>query len=355
MSSSSGSASPARQRSLEAEMTDASLFSPSSPARRGFAPRVLTALAGLAGIALLVGLIMQTGPARLAGQLYALGPLLPLLLVLTGARYLLQAAGWRLAIAPSADRPGWAAFFYAVVVGEAVGYVAWGPITREPAKAFFLRPRVPARIALSAAVAERVIFGAVATALAVVAVGLIVARRWLGVGLAAATGVAIVLVTVHRLRRSRQALRADRGFSTAMIDVARDLWGRRRAALLGIGGLAIAQEAINVLETYLIFMWLGAAPTVTVAIVFEGLSRFVNAAGQFVPGRVGVYEAASALLAGALSIGGSYGVSLALARRTRSFIWAVPGALLLVHRGYHRAVRGAGRDAVAAVPTEVGA
>lgn len=313
----------------------------------------LTGLAGLAGAALFVWLVLLAGPARLAGQLYALGPLLPLLLVLTGVRYLLQAAGWRLAIAPTDDRPGWAAFFNAVVVGEAVGYVTWGPITREPAKAFFLRPRVPARIALSAAMAERAIFVAVATALAVVAVGLIVARRWLRVGLAAATGVAIVLVTVHRLRRSRQAPRSDRAVSTAMLDLARDLWDRRPAALLGIGGMAIAQEAINVLEVYLIFTWMGAASTVTIAIVFEGLSRFVNAAGQFVPGRVGVYEAASAVLADTLRLGGAYGVSLALARRLRSLMWAVPGLFLLVHRGYHRAVRGAGRDAVAEVPMDV--
>lgn len=333
-------------------MTAASITLSSLSSKRGFAPRALTALAALAGIALLVGLIVHAGPARLAGQLQALGPLLPVLLALTGVRYVLQAAGWRLAIAP-ADRPGWATCVNAVVVGEAVGYVAWGPIAREPAKAFFLRSHVPVRIALSAAIVERAIFVVVATALAMVAVGLIVARHRLLVGLAAATGVVVVLATVHRLRRSQRMPRSDRAVSTATLDVARDLWDRRPAALLGIGGLAIAQEAINVLETYLIFVWMGAAATVTIAIVFEGLSRFVNAAGQFVPGRVGVYEAASAVLAEALSVGASYGVSLALARRTRSLIWAVSGALLLVHRGYYGAIRVAGRKTVAPAPVEV--
>jgi hypothetical protein len=347
-------------------MTDTAPACPSAPhsvrTQHGVGRRSLTLLAGVAGAAVLVGLIIHAGPARLAGQLRTLGPLLPLLLVLTGIRYFLQAAGWRLAMASAdmsaealakADRPGWAPFFNAVVVGEAAGYVAWGPIAREPAKAFFLRPRVPARIALSAAVAERAIFVAVAAALAVVAVGLIVARRWLLVGLAAVTGVAIALATVHRLRGARKAPRSNRAVSTATLDVARDLWHRRPAALLGIGGVAIAQEAINVLETYLIFTWLGAAPPVTIAIVFEGLSRFVNAAGQFVPGRVGVYEAASALLANALSLGASYGVSLALARRTRSLIWAVPGALLLVHRGYSRAMQPIDPQRVTPAPVEV--
>ncbi len=299
---------------------------------------------------MLVGLIFYAGPARLAAQLHTLGRALPFLLVLTGVRYVLQAAGWRLALRPI-DRPGLTAFFNAVVVGEALGYVAWGPIAREPAKAMFLKARVPARVALSAAVAERAIFVLVATALAVVAVGLIVARRQMLVGLAAAAAVVMGLAAARRLRRARHAPDADRVVSAH--EVARDLWHRRPAALFGIAGLAIGQEVLNVIEAYLIFMWLGAASTLTVALVFEGLSRFVNAAGQFVPGRVGVYEAASALLADALSIGASYGVSLALARRARSLIWAVPGAVLLAHRGYTGAVRSAERDPVAPPPIEV--
>ncbi|MBI4263468.1 MAG: flippase-like domain-containing protein [Acidobacteria bacterium] len=303
---------------------------------------MLTLLAGAAGAALLVGLIVYAGPARLAAHLRTLGPVLPLLLALTGVRYLLQAAGWRLAIAP-ADRPGWAPFVNAVVVGEAVGYVAWGPITREPAKALFLSPVVPARVALIAALVERGIFVVTATALAVVAAGLLATRHGLFIWLAAAAAVAVTLAMTRRVRR---APRADRLGSKATLDVARDLWSRRPAALLGIGGLALAQEAINVLEAYLIFTWLGAAPTLMLALLFEGLSRVVNAVGQFVPGRVGVYEAASALLADALSLGASYGVSLALARRARSLLWAVPGGVLLMHRGYRRATRSAGRETV---------
>lgn len=321
-------------------------------AQRGLVRRSLTALAGGAGAALLVGLILHTGPARLAELLHTLGPVLPLLLALTGVRYVLQAAGWRLAIAP-ADRPSWALFVNAVVAGEALGYVAWGPIAREPAKALFLAPRVPARLALSAAVTERAIFVLTATVLAVVAAGLLVARYALLVWLAFATAVVIGVAIARRLRRAHRRPRAHRVLSKMMPEAARNLWHHRPAALLGIAGLALAQEAINVLETYLIFTWMGASSTVTIAIVFEGLSRFVNAAGQFVPGRVGVYEAASAVLADALRLGAAYGVSLALARRVRSLVWAVPGVLLLAHRGYYRAVRGAGRNTVAPVSMEV--
>lgn len=326
---------------------------------RGVARRSLTPLAGVAGAAVLVGLVMYAGPAQLVHQLQTLGPLLPVLLVLTGVRYFLQAAGWRLAIAP-ADRPGSAACFKAVVAGEAIGYVAWGPLAREPAKALFLRSSVPPGVALTAALVERAIFVLSATALAVGAGGLLASRRWSFIWLTAAAAAAVRVAATWQTWRPTAAPHLDRLGPTVPqvhdrpahgrgakipLAVVRDLWHDRPATLLGIGGLTIAQEAINVLETYLIFSWLGAGPTVTVAIVFEGLSRFVNAAGQFVPGRLGVYEAASAFLADALALGGSVGVSLALARRTRSLIWAAPGALLLAHRGYGGFAAGAGRNA----------
>ncbi|MBI3049646.1 MAG: flippase-like domain-containing protein [Acidobacteria bacterium] len=358
---------------------------------RGVVRRSLTLLASVAGAALLIGLVMYAGPAQLVHQLQTLGPLLPVLLVLTGVRYFLQAAGWRLAIAPAdlsagadreggplsqhrlvgshsdptvpkAERPGTAGCFSAVVVGEALGYVAWGSLAREPAKALFLRPSVPPGVALTGALVERAIFVLSATALAVVAGGVLVWRHRSFIWLTAAAAAAVTVAATWRTWRPTAAPHFDRlasavpqvhdrpthGRGTKIpLAVVRDLWHHRRAAILGIGGLAIAQEAINVLETYLIFTWLGAGPTVTVAIVFEGLSRFVNAAGQFVPGRLGVYEAASAFLADALALGGSFGVSLALARRTRSLLWAAPGALLLAHRGYRRFASSAGRNVAA--------
>src|SRR6185295_16126225 len=68
-----------------------------------------------------------------------------------------QAAGWRAAM-PAGRRPGWRDAFAAVVAGEAAGYLAWGPVTREPMKAMFVSHAVPQRAALTAAVFERFIY-----------------------------------------------------------------------------------------------------------------------------------------------------------------------------------------------------
>ena len=132
-------------------------------------------LAAVAGVALLAWTIYSVGPSVLGQQLKALAPVLPLLIGLTASRFLLQAAGWRLALAP-ANRPPWAEMFKAVVAGEAAGYFAWGPVSREPMKAFLLGDRVPQREGLAAAIVERSLYTIVAAALILAAIGIVAVR-----------------------------------------------------------------------------------------------------------------------------------------------------------------------------------
>ncbi len=85
-------------------------------------------------------------------------------------------------------------------------------------------------------------------------------------------------------------------------------------------------------EAYLVLGWLGAAPTLASVVVLEGLSRLMNSAGQFVPGKLGVSEAAATMLADGLRLGGAHGLSLSLARRARSLAWAALGIALVAVR-----------------------
>lgn len=329
---------------------------PSEPAGRGRARRYLTALAAFAGTTLLIWLILRAGPTRLVGELRALGPVFPLIVIVTGVRYLLQAAGWRLAM-KVARRPGWLEAIGGVVAGEAVGHLAGGgPIAREPVKAFFVRHRVPVREGLSAALPERVASIGASTTL-VVAAGGIFAIRWMHFAWLAMPAAALVLFLASRFHRFPRRSRrmpdvtvaeaagrdaslpeiqvTERKTSDAMLHVARDLWHDRRAVLLAITGLALGQETINVFEAYVLLTWLGAAPSLATVIAFEGASRAANAAGVLIPGRVGVYEAANSALADVLHLGATYGLAVALARRARSVIWGVVGLGLLALRTAH--------------------
>ena len=132
-------------------------------------------LAAGAGVAVLVWTIASVGPDKLLQQARGLGAVLPLVLLLAGARFALQAAGWRLAM-DERQRPGGAEAFAAVVAGEAAGYFAWGPVSKEPVKALLVGHRLPERTALAAAVVERFAYSAVATMLMIAAVVILAIR-----------------------------------------------------------------------------------------------------------------------------------------------------------------------------------
>lgn len=272
------------------------------------------ALAAIAGVALLAWTIYSVGPGVLVQQLEALAPVLPLLLGLAALRFLLQAAGWRLALDP-ANRPPWNEMFTAVVAGEAAGYFAWGPVSREPMKAFLLGDRVPQREGLAAAIVERSFYTIVAAALILAAIGIVAVRYgrlwWFLVAFAAVGAMA--------MSAKRYFQRLGRIFE-------------QRDTAAAILACAAAQELSNVVEAYIVLAWLGAAPTVTSVLVLEGISRLMNGAGQFIPGKLGITEAASAALSEGLQLGAAHGLSLALARRVRSLAWGTVGIAVVAMR-----------------------
>jgi hypothetical protein len=276
--------------------------------------RLYLVLAAVAGVALLVWTIHSVGLNVLVQQLKALAPVLPLLLGLAALRFLLQAAGWRLALAP-ANRPPWGEMFNAVVAGEAAGYFAWGPVSREPMKAFLIGDRAPQREGLAAAILERSLYTIVAAGLILVAIGIVAVRYgrlwWFLVACAAVTAMAI--------SAKRYWQRLGRVFE-------------QRDTAAAIVACAVVQELSNVVEAYVVLAWLGAAPTISSVLVLEGISRLMNGAGQFIPGKLGITEAASAALSEGLQLGAAHGLSLALARRVRSLAWGTVGIAVVAMR-----------------------
>jgi lysylphosphatidylglycerol synthase-like protein len=277
------------------------------------------AAAALGGVALFAWTVASVGPRELLAQLRSLAPVLSLILILAGIRFWLQAAGWRLAM-PSAQRPTWREVFAAVVAGEAAGYFAWGPVSREPMKAWLVGHRVPERTALGAAVVERFFYSIAAAALIVSAIALAAVRyHFVGKFLVGLLIAAIVAVVARRywtkFTRERHS----------------------RSTTIGLVGFAMAQEVSNLVEAYLVLAWLGASPTIASVVVLEGISRLMNGAGQFIPGKLGITEAATTALAEGLRLGGAHGLSLALARRARSLLWGAGGVGFVAYRAARQA------------------
>jgi hypothetical protein len=268
------------------------------------------------GIALFVWTVARVGLATLATQINQLGIMVPMVIALAAVRFILQAAGWRIAMG-SSTRPSLLQALRAVIAGEAAGYLTWGPISREPVKALMVSEYTPERVSLSAAIVERIAYMCAATGLVIFSLILVAVRvnrtDWIAPGFVAAILIAVAWMAVRRKKTGPNPSRPR--FS--------------RPALAALVVFAIAQEIINVIETYVVLAWLGAGPTVESAVALEGLNRLANAPAQLIPGRLGVLELAGSAFAGILHLGTANGLTLVLARRVRSLAWTGVGILLL--------------------------
>ena len=300
------------------------------------------------GLGLLAYLIIELGPSRIAAQLRGLGSILPAVLIVTGAKYPLQAAGWRLLL-PRDTRPPWGESISATIAGDALGYLTWaGPFTGEPIRALLIRDSVPVAAGIAAGAVERTIYN-ITAAILVWAVLLAVLSSVHAIGFAVALAGSVLVVAAIVLARKRRRAQpveaslyatlnepptpaARAGKAVVFLDAARQLWRTRRGALPAIACLCVAQHAILVGEAYLMLGALAGPTTLQTALVFEAVTKIVNTVGLLVPGRLGVAEGGSALLADALGFAASHGLSLALMRRVRALIWSGVGLALLPFR-----------------------
>jgi uncharacterized protein (TIRG00374 family) len=327
-------------------MSEASADGDRAPASGRFRGR-LVPLAGAAGLVLLVFVIVELGPTRIAAQLRGLGSVLPAVLLLTAAKYPLQTAGWRLAL-PRVSRPPWGESIGATIAGDALGYLTWaGQFTGEPVRALLVRRSAPVAAGIAAGAVERTLYNVTAALFVWIVLLALLSATHAGAlfaGLmASALGVAAVVALVRRRQRARRAAHLRRGLGppasaieagwahgiTAFLEALRELWRDRRGVLPAIAVLCFAQHAILIGEAYLMLGALGADPSLQTAFVFEAMTKIVNTAGLLVPGRLGVAEGGSALLADALGFAASHGLSLALMRRVRALIWSAVGVAVL--------------------------
>jgi len=309
---------------------------------RGRATWALAA-GGLAGLVLLVYLVVDLGPARIAAQLTGMGRVLPLVLLITGLKYPLQTAGWRLALPPE-RRPPWRESIGATISGDALGYLTWaGPVTGEPVRALLTRRSTPVADGVAAGAAERALYNLSGLALVLTALILLTADihgariAWMAGGLGV---VALCGVLIARRQTSREKPRAtvDTRFATSgrtggaarkVVIAVKELWTSRRGALPAIAALCLLQHALLTAEAYVLLGVAAGHATVRTALFFEAVTKIVNTVGAVVPGRLGISEGGNALLADVLGLGASYGLSLSLMRRVRALVWTGVGLALL--------------------------
>ena len=74
--------------------------------------------------------------------------------------------------------------------------------------------------------------------------------------------------------------------------------------------------------------WIATPPTLLIAFILETANRLTNVVFKFVPMRLGVDEAGSALLTTVLGYTSATGATLALVRKVRMLFWTAVGRVL---------------------------
>jgi hypothetical protein len=313
---------------------------------------VLTAIAGLA---LLVWVVRRVGAADIAADVRQVGWGIAAIIAIGGLRFLLRAAAWRLCLDDPRQLPLREAFA-AVVCGDAIGNLTpLGPIVGEPAKAAFVRGRLPLGPAVTALAVENVLY--TLSAAAMIAAGMIalllhfqlpsdstgaVMRR---IGEAAVAGtIALFVAALWLLWRQPAIVSRALGVAPGLrkhADRIRDLENRiysfasrHPRKLPGLASAEIGFHALGVAEVYLT-LWLlsGAPPSLLLSFMLETANRLITVVFKFVPLRLGVDEAGTAGFAQIIGLDAATGLSLAIVRKVRVLFWTAAGGVLLVRAG----------------------
>jgi glycosyltransferase 2 family protein len=330
----------------------------------------------VAGLLLFAYLIKQPGLANIMGYLAMMGWGFAAIMGLSVVRNLLRAASWYYAIDPRQRLISFWSLMNVMLAGEAIKYLtATGPLLGEPAKAAMLRRQVPLVEGFSSVLVENLIYNL--TVFLVMLAGL-PALAWLidlphqlqiaaylfaaalvfvmGLVWLAVRGRWFILARMlERLRR----LTARRAIDQVMTEPPRfakltarvrqveaniyAFYEDRRSAFFGIFVINMTAHLINVFEVCLILALMDLPASLATGFVIEAVTKVINGAFFFVPTRAGVYESGNALTLGALGLGTTAGVALAIIRKLRAFVWVAYGlgAIAVIACKDRRAARAA--------------
>ena len=94
--------------------------------------------------------------------------------------------------------------------------------------------------------------------------------------------------------------------------------------------LNLAAQCLAILEVCVVLWLLGVHIGFSGALIIEGLTKLLNAIGNFNPGNIGTYEGGNMLIGKIFSLSSATGLALALARLLRAFFWTLVGGVCLV-------------------------
>ncbi len=318
--------------------------------------RTVRVIALAAGMALLIWLVVRSGPLLLARDLEKVGWWMLTLLALAALRNAARTEAVRLSLGDDRREFSFGAMYGVLLVSGAVKFVAVaGLVVGEAAKGWLLNRRVSGPRAASAVLVDVLLYyftaalftlGSIAlffalfraphaagragilaglVLIATIALGVLAfRRRWLSAGR--------VLSPLSRwgfIRRSETLRRAGEIDSHIF-----EFRSRHPAAFAGILFFDFVAHFLAAAEVAAILWLLGFGVHFAVGVIGEGLTKMVETGGLLVPGDVGLYQEGTGLIFHALGYGVSTGVAIGIIRQIRSILWAAIGFLALLIPGF---------------------
>jgi hypothetical protein len=327
---------------------------PSAPGpietRTGSGVNVAGILTAVGGLALLVWVVERVGLAKIAADVRQVGWGLVAIIAIGGLRFLARSIAWQIALDPEhALGPG--AAFAAVICGDAIGNLTpLGPLVGEPAKAAFARKHVPLAAAVAALAVENVLYTLSAAAMIAAGMAVLIVEYEVPAALQSAGEITLASTAVlfgaalWLLWRQPPIVSRTIGIAPRLrrhVDGIRDLErsvysfaSRRPGALAGMALAEISFHALGVCEIY-VTLWLlyGRPPGLLSAFILETCNRLIIVVFKFVPLRLGVDEAVTALFTQVLGLGANTGVAIAIIRKLRVLFWTAAGGAVMMKRG----------------------
>jgi putative membrane protein len=312
--------------------------------------KLLTAIAGLLGLALTAILLVHQGLGEILQVLSQAGWALLWIVPFHLLPLLLDAAGWRLLLAPrdTDRRAGLPFLLWVAAVREAVNRLL--PVANIGGELIGIR-----------LVVRRGVNGAVVTASVIVevlltmivqylftALGLVLIlssraapMAWtIFTGLALSLPVPILLGALlkygsvfERMERAVERMLGDGAVLDALsggsgLDIEIRALYERNAALLGALAWQLAGYVLGSFEVWLALRLLGHPIGIGAAIALEALTQALRHFIFFVPGGLGVQEAGLVLFGQMIGIGNDVALSLSLAKRMRELLFCLPPLLV---------------------------
>lgn len=294
--------------------------------------------------------MQRVGWADVQSSITALGWWYVVIVALSGMRFLARSRAWQ--VCAMQPQFGLVRAFAATIAGDALGNLTpFGLLASEPTKVLLVRSRVATVQAVASVAAENTFY--TASVLLMIAAGALtffsVATVPPPFRLAGQLTLAVVLagalagfVMLRRqpaiLSRLARVLARASGRAESAPDRLREIevhfyamltWPWSRIARVCFWEATF--HAAAVAEVLLVLRLLpGTRPVSLVdAFVLETTGRLITVAFKFVPYRLGVDEAGSAVVARALALDPTLGVALAMVRRLRILFWNAIGLVVL--------------------------